>query len=148
MATDHGAIAFRVFFCTDATVDVVRLLETYSGRWGIEVFFKEAKQLLGFADSCARKQAAVLRVAPFVGLLYTTLVLWFLQGAYNSPLAVPPLRPWYQHKRGLCFADILRTAQRALVGLDILDPANDIKYLQKPTELSRMPDIPGQPRAA
>ena len=148
VATDHGAIAFRVFFCTDATVDVVRLLETYSGRWGIEVFFKEAKQLLGFADSCARKQAAVLRVAPFVGLLYTTLVLWFLEGAYKSPLAVPPLRPWYQHKSGLCFADILRTAQRALVALDILDPANDIKYLQKPTELSRMPDIPAQRRAA
>jgi len=32
--------------------------------------------------------------------------------------------------------------------LDILDPANDIKYLQKPIELSRTPDIPAQRRAA
>jgi hypothetical protein len=27
-------VPFRVFFCTDSGVDVVRLLETYAGRWG------------------------------------------------------------------------------------------------------------------
>ena len=74
-------------------------LETYAGRWGIEVFFREAKQLLGFADSPARKEAAVLRVAPFVGLLYSTLVVWFAEGASTSTLAAPPVRPWYPHKR-------------------------------------------------
>src|SRR5258708_11720241 len=63
--------------------------------------------LLGFADSQARKAAAVLRVAPLVGLLYSTLVVWFIEGAYASPLAAPPLRPWYPHKRGLSFADVL-----------------------------------------
>lgn len=148
VATDHGNIPFRVFFCMDVNVSVVQLLETYSGRWGIEVFFKEAKQLLGFADSCARKPAAVLRTAPFVGLLYSALVIWFLEGAHKSPLAIPPLRPWYAHKRGQCFADILRTAQRALVNLDILDPANDIKHLPKLVERSRIPDKPPQRRAA
>lgn len=148
VATDHGNIPYRVFFCRDASVEVVRLLETYAGRWGIEVFFKEAKQLLGFADSCARKQASVLRVAPFAGLLYTALVIWFLEGAHQSPLAIPPLRPWYTHKRGLCFADILRAAQRALVNLDILDPANDIKHLPKPVARLRIPDKPARCRAA
>lgn len=148
VATENGNIPFRVFFCRDASVDVVRLLETYSGRWGIEVFFKEAKQLLGFADSCARKPASVLRVAPFVGLLYSALVIWFLEGAHQSPLAIPPVRPWYKHKRGLCFADILRAAQRALVNLDILDPANDIEYLPKFAERSRIPDKPVRRRAA
>jgi hypothetical protein len=135
VATDHGAVPFRVFFCADATVDVVRLLETYSGRWGIEVFFKDAKQLLGFADSSARKPAAVLRVAPFVGLLYTALVVWFLEGAHQSPLAIPPLRPWYRHKR-------------ALVNLDILDQANDIQHLPKPVARSRIPDKPARRHAA
>ena len=130
--TDQGTMPIRVFFCTDAEVPVVRILETYASRWGIEVFFREGKQLLGFADSSARAEAAVLRVAPFVGLLYTTLVVWFLEGASQSKFATPPLRPWYKHKRGLCFADILRAAQRAMVGFDILDPSNDIKHLQKP----------------
>jgi len=72
----------------------------------------------------------VLRVAPFVGLLYTALVVWFLEGASQSHLATPPLRPWYKHKRGLCFADILRAAQRAMIGFNILDPSKDIKHLQ------------------
>ncbi len=132
VATKDGKVPFRVFFCTDASLDVVRILETYAGRWGIEVFFREAKQLLGFADSSARKEAAVLRVAPFVGLLYTALVVWFIEGASSSSLATPPLRPWYSHKQGLCFADILRTARRAMVGLDILDPSNLIEHLHKP----------------
>lgn len=139
VATTDGRIPFRVFFCTDATVDVVRILETYAGRWGIEVLFRELKQLLGFADSSARKEAAVRRVAPFVGLLYTTLVIWFIEGAHRSSLATPPVRPWYWHKQGLCFADILRTAQRALSGWNILDPENKIAYLRKPDRLGANP---------
>lgn len=140
VATTQGKVPFRVFFCTDATVDVVRVLETYAGRWGIEVFFREAKQLLGFADSSARTEAAVKRVAPFVGLLYTALVVWFLEGARQSPLAVPPTRPWYTHKQGVSFADILRTARRAMIGFDILDPANDIKHLRKRAGRSAPPE--------
>lgn len=140
VATREGNVPFRIFFCTDATIDVPRLLETYAGRWGIEVFFREAKQLLGFADSSARKEAAVLRVAPFVGLLYTALVLWFIEGASNSRLATPPLRPWYRHKRGLCFADILRVARRAIVGIDILDPGNHIRHLHQSLPSTDLPD--------
>ncbi|MBU0609734.1 MAG: hypothetical protein KKI08_17740, partial [Armatimonadetes bacterium] len=40
-------------------------------------------------------------------------------------------RPWYTHQRGLSFADILRTARRAMIGIDILDPANDVTNLDK-----------------
>jgi hypothetical protein len=148
VATTQGSVPFRVFFCTDATVDVVRLLETYGGRWGIEVFFREAKQLLGFADSSARKEAAVLRVAPFVGLLYTALVVWFLEGASQSHFATPPLRPWYARKRGVCFADILRTFQRAVVGFDIFDPRNNIKHLQQRRSPARSPNESAHPIAA
>jgi len=127
-----GRLGCRVFFSSDASLDVVTLLETYAGRWGIEVFFREAKQLLGFADSQARKEAAVLRVAPLVGLLYSVLVLWFAEGALQSPLARLPVRPWYAHKRGFSFADILRTARRALHGIDVLVPFNLSENLQQP----------------
>lgn len=121
--TTKGSLPFRVFFCTDATVAVRAIAETYAERWGIEVFFRDAKQLLGFADSPARKEGAVLRMAPFVGLLYSTLVLWFAEGASTSPLAAPPLRPWYTHKRDKTFADILRAARKALRPVDVFDPA-------------------------
>lgn len=148
VATEQGRVPFRVFFCTDHTVDVVRLLETYAGRWGIEVFFREGKQLLGFADSSARTEAAVRRIAPFVGLLYTALVIWFLEGASTSPLAAPPVRPWYRHKKDASFADILRAAQRAMHGVDIFVLLCNCGHLKKPPQKAPLPAEVGQPLAA
>ncbi len=128
---DDGAIGMRVFFSTDAAASVPTILETYAGRWAIEVCFRDLKQLLGFGDSSARKRAAVERTAPFVGLIYTTLVLWFAEDIHRTRIAAPPLRPWYRHKQGLCFADVLRAAQRALMPLDVLDPRRSLANLRK-----------------
>ena len=133
---------YRVFFSFDATLEVRAILETYAGRWGIEVFFREAKQLLGFADSQARKEAAVLRVAPLVGLLYSSLVIWFAEGVHRMTIAAPPVRPWYPHKQGLCFADVLRAARRALDGAEVLDPRRLSNDLQKLNPHSRHPKKP------
>ena len=136
VATDSGSMPYRVFFSFDATLDARTILESYAGRWGIEVFFREAKQLLGFADSQARKEAAVLRVAPLVGLLYSSVVVWFAEGVHRTTIAVPPIRPWYPHKQGLCFADVLRAARRALDGAEVLDPrrlSDDLQQLTTPS---------------
>lgn len=129
MAT--GRIPFRVFFCTDAALTAREVLEGYGQRWAIEVCFRDMKQLLGFADSSARKRAAVERIAPFVGIVYSVLVLWAAANA--SPLAesMVPLRPWYLHKKGLSFADILRAAQGALADLDVLDPGRSDGNLRR-----------------
>jgi hypothetical protein len=145
---EDGAIGTRVFFTTDATIDIPRILETYAGRWAIEVCFRDLKQLLGFGDSSARKRAAVERTAPFVGLVYTTLVLWFAEGAHRTRIAAPPLRPWYRHKQGLCFADVLRAAQRALTPLDVLDPRRSLGNLRKPGARRAWPRERGFRRAA
>lgn len=134
---EGGAIGMRVFFSTDATVAVPLILETYAGRWAIEVCFRDLKQLLGFGDSSARKRAAVERTAPFVGLVYTTVVLWFAEGVHRTPIATPPLRPWYRHKKGLCFADVLRAAQRALTPLDVLDPRRSLANLRRRQQPAR-----------
>jgi hypothetical protein len=134
-----GAIPYRVYFCTDPTLTVTTILETYATRWGIECFFRDSKQLLGFADSQARKEESVRRVAPLVGLLYTSLVLWFAEGIWTSSIATPPTRPWYGHKLGLCFADVLRAAQRSLVGVDILVLANDSLNIPKPPRTRESP---------
>lgn len=129
----RGRVPIRVFFTTDLSMTVTDILETYAGRWATEVCFRDLKQLLGFGDSQARLKAAVERTAPFVGYTYTLLVLWFATNqTSSSDLATPPLRPWYQHKRGYCFADILRTAQRVLSRYDVLDLARDFADLRQP----------------
>ena len=123
--------------------EVIVVLPKYTsvdaGRWAIESCFRNLKQLLGFADSQARKRAAVHRVAPFVGLSYTFLVLWFLEHAFSRRFAVVPLRPWYRHKEGFSFADVLRTAQRVLAPLDVLDPRRDVRNLRQSRAPVRLP---------
>jgi hypothetical protein len=126
-----GTIGFRVFFSTDPSLTAQQILEGYAGRWSIETCFKNLKQMLGFADSSARKRAAVQRVAPFVGLTYTFLVAWFTEHAHTHSLATPPIRPWYRHKEGFAFSDVLRTAQRVLAPLDVLDPSRCLHNLDQ-----------------
>lgn len=119
---DTGRIALRVYFCTDATIAIRALLEGYAGRWNIEVCFRNMKQLFGFADSSARTRAAVARTAPFVGCIYSLLIVWYAQHAHNSTASSLPVRTWYRHKVGVSFADILRTARRVLAPYDVLAP--------------------------
>ena len=142
---DTGKIGIRVFFCTDASIAIRGLLEGYANRWTIEVCFRNLKQLLGFADSSARKQAAVERTAPFVGCVYSLLIAWFATHAHGHALARPPVRPWYKHKRSVSFADILRTAQRTLATLsptEVLDLASRSKDLHKTPRPAARPPVP------
>jgi hypothetical protein len=132
----RGGIPMRVFFSTDPTMSVELILETYAGRWSTEPCFRDLKQLLGFDESQARLQAAVERVAPFVGHIRTLLILWFLDGVADTPLAAPPVRPWYRHKVGLCFTDVLRAAQRSLADVDILDLLHDLDDLHETSRSS------------
>jgi DDE superfamily endonuclease/Archaeal putative transposase ISC1217 len=141
---EHGTIGMRVFFCTDSERLAEDVLMTYSGRWSLEVCFKDLKQHLGFADSSARKRAAVERVAPFVAYIYVLLVLWFCDGVWSTSIAAPPIRPWYTHKQNLSFADVLRAAQRVLTRIDVLDPArgyDNLRQLAAPLAASAEPPL-------
>ncbi len=118
--TTAGTLPFRVFFSTDPTMRVVDVVQTYARRWPIEVFFEEARAWLGWGESGQRVEAAVLRMTPFVGWIYTLLVVWFAEGAWKNGAAYVPVRPWYHDKDGLCFADIVRMAREVLHGVDFV----------------------------
>lgn len=145
---DAGTIRLRTFFCTDAARPAPDVLQAYAGRWAIEVCFKDLKQHLGFADSSARKQAAVERTAPFVGYTYVVLVLWFADGIWPTALAAPPIRPWYVHKRHASFTDVLRAAQRVLGPVDVLAPGRGVGNLPDIVTALRQPRHPARRRAA
>jgi hypothetical protein len=130
VAVNTGEIPCRVYFCTDPTVLPIYLLETYACRWSIEVTFFDLKQFMGFADSQARTRLAVLRTAPFVGLLYTLVVLWYADIGHTSPFAVIPFRPWYTTKTGPSFPDMLGAAQRAVAHAGLFDVAHSTNNLQ------------------
>jgi hypothetical protein len=145
---DHGALPMRAFFSTDPSMSAQLIIETYAGRWSTEACFRDLKQLLGFDESQARCKAAVERVAPFVGHIRTLVILWFLESAAGTPEAELPIRPWYRQKSGLCFADVLRAAQRSLTAVDILDLLHDLDDLHSSPQTSANRPSTHQPRAA
>jgi hypothetical protein len=128
--TDSDTLPFRVFFCTDPHRTARQVIENYAGRWAIEVLFRDLKQLLGFAASRARTQQAVLRTAPWVGVCYSLLVLWYVQLNAALPHLGLPKRPWYRTKHTVSFADILRLAQRTLAPADWGNPRALLAHVQ------------------
>lgn len=145
---DSGNVRLRVFFTTDLARSIPEILETYAGRWAIEVGFRDLKQQLGFAHSSARKQAAVERTAPFVAFAYTSIVLWTASSPAARLLAAPPHRPWYRHKTGLSFSDLLRAARAAAAALPILDPSPSHADLRNSSRSEPAPSGRRQRRAA
>ena len=45
---------WRIFLSTDTSLSFVDMMEIYSIKWSIEVFFKEAKQHLGLCNCQSR----------------------------------------------------------------------------------------------
>jgi len=126
----RGDAEVQVFFCTDAEVSAEYLLERYASRWAIEVTFRDLKQLLGFAESQARARRSVERTAPFVGLLFTLVVLWYAEAGHGSRFDVWPYRPWYRTKSTPSFEDMLWAVRRALMGVGIPDLAHELSDLR------------------
>jgi hypothetical protein len=116
----EDAKKLRVVLCTNPTWSAQQIVEQGGRRWAIEVWNRDAKQVFGFADSPAWSEKAVLRTAPWVGLLSGVLVVWFHR-LYEKGMVTPlPERPWYTWKEDLTFADLVRAAQSTLRSVDAL----------------------------
>jgi hypothetical protein len=143
--TRRGEVPYRVYFCTDRAATPARTLETYASRWAIAGFNRDGKQVLGLDEASVRTRAAVLRLFPAIGWLDSLLVVWFAAGAWQTPLATPPVRPWYPHKEGFSFADILRAIRRALTGVNILAEARGPGVLHQKRRLMWCPGWSSRP---
>ena len=95
------------FCCTDRTVSVVFLLETYAKRWTLEVTFWLLKGWLGFEEPQNQTATAVRRTAPFAGLVFALTVLWYARELQAGRAASWRVQPWYRRKAAPSFADVL-----------------------------------------
>jgi hypothetical protein len=100
------------FCCTDLGVSVTFLLETYALRWTLEVTFWLLKGWLGFEDPQNQTELAVRRTAPFAGLVFALIVLWYATELDAGRAATWVARPWYRRKAAPSFADVLATLRR------------------------------------
>jgi hypothetical protein len=101
------------FCCTDLTVRVAFLLQTYAARWTLEVTFFLLKGLLGFDEPQNQTALAVRRTAPFAAMVFALIVLWYAAELQAGRVATWATRPWYRRKAAPSFADVLATLRHA-----------------------------------
>ena len=73
--TQPGKHDWCVFLSTDAHLDPQQMLELYAMRWAIEVYFKEAKQHLGFLQEQARHYACYVASIHLTAIRFCLLVI-------------------------------------------------------------------------
>ena len=69
-----GKHDWALFLSTDTSLNDEKILEIYALRWGIEVYFKEAKQHLGFLSEQSRHYSAYIASIHLTGLRYCLLL--------------------------------------------------------------------------
>ena len=120
-----------VFVSTDPKLSPRHIIASFSKRWSLEVTFHESKGKLGFEDPQNRTEHAVERTAPLALVSYAMTVLWYVQHGQRSRAAQLPKCPWYQHKAGITFSDMLATLRRASWRERLFDPASSPSDLRK-----------------
>lgn len=100
----------QAFYSTCHTATALQVLSWYALRWSIEVTFHDSKTHLGFEEPQGWSRKAVERTAPMAMILYTLIVVWFVQEGHRQHRAAT--RPWYPSKAHPSFADMLATLRR------------------------------------
>jgi hypothetical protein len=113
-----GGRGVQAFYSTCWQATAVEVLTWYARRWSIEQTFRGSKSHLGFEEPQGWSRKAVERTAPLGMLLYSLTVLWFAEAGHRH--YSPRWRPWYIHKRGPSFADILATLRRQIIRQQVL----------------------------
>lgn len=70
-----GKHDWAVFLCTDTALTAAQILELYAMRWAIEVYFKEAKQHLGFLKEQSNHYAAYVASIHLTAIRFCLLVI-------------------------------------------------------------------------
>jgi DDE superfamily endonuclease len=120
-----------VFVSTDPTMAATTIIERFSERWSLEVTFHDTKGKLGFEEPQNRTERAVERTAPMALWLYTLVVLWYIRAGHRLRSAKSPVMPWYRHKAGPSFSDMLATLRRASWADRLLNPCASAPTLRK-----------------
>jgi hypothetical protein len=100
----------QAFYSTCAEASALAILSWYALRWSIEVAFHDSKTHLGFEEPQGWPRKAVQRTAPTAMVLYSLIVLWFVQEGHRHYL--PATRPWYTSKSHPTFTDMLAPLRR------------------------------------
>ena len=101
------------FWCTDPTWTAKQIIETFAGRWSIEVTFQELHAHLAIHTLRQRSARSVLRTVPWLMGLFSAVCLIAHQLWRRSAKAALHHTPCY-HKTDATFSDALYAVRRSL----------------------------------
>ena len=99
------------FFTTDVTMTATRVIETFTGRWSIEVTFQEVRAYLGVETTRGWIERTVLRAEPCLFGLYSVVALWY--AALPERERQNP-EPTWKGKATVTFSDAITLVRRDL----------------------------------
>lgn len=102
----------QYFFCSNQSIDPVKLIEHYASRWNIEVTFQEGRAHLGWETTRHWCKQSVLRVWPLLVGLFTAVSLTWNQLHELGATPTTHGTPCYQ-KTSMTFGDALYEVRRA-----------------------------------
>jgi len=99
------------FFTTNVTQTAQQVIETFTGRWSIEVTFQEVRAYLGVETTRGWIERTVLRAEPCLFCLYSVVALWYA--------ALPErdrqnIEPTWTGKTTVTFSDAITLVRRDL----------------------------------
>lgn len=104
--------------CTDADLPVAELIQSYFWRWGIEVNFKEEKQLFGAGQAQLRHDSSVSTAPAVCIATYAALLLAGIRayGFHSRPPSIEPPK-WYARKNAtrVTSSDLIRQLRQELM---------------------------------
>ena len=122
--------------CTDADMPVDQLIQAYFWRWGIEVNFKEEKQLFGAGQAQVRGTSSASSAPAVCIATYAALLLAGIRayGFHSKPPSVEPPK-WYTRKNSsrVTSSDLIKQLHNELM----LSAAGNFS----PLSLSKLSDM-------
>lgn len=107
---------------TDLAATAAEIVARYAARWGIEVTFFDAKNLLGVGQARNRVRKAVERTVPFGLFCYSILVCWYtLHGHDHTDTTRRRTNaPWYRTKTEPSTWDMLVKLRQLIIAARFL----------------------------
>jgi len=94
---------------TDKMMSLREIVESFVGRWDIEVMYEEMREHLGLEKNRGRHKQTVLRVEPCLFGLYSLIALWFACLPGNPLNRIVVIWPG---KRTITFSDAIAAIRR------------------------------------
>jgi hypothetical protein len=110
------------FFTTDLTMSAVEVVSIYAGRWGIEIAYRDVKQIVRGHQPQSWKDHGPERAAGLSFWLYSAVWVWYLDVCGKRPRSA--VTPWFTTKSTPSFADALAELRRTLWH-ERISPASD-----------------------